>query len=208
MVMKMKKNNIKYILWDIDRTLLDFEYAEIRAMKICFKNFNIGEFTDEMLKVYKKINDRYWKDLELGKLTKKQVLEDRFKEFFTLYNIDPNLAEKFNEEYQIYIGEFVCFIKNAEETIKALKGKYKQYAATNGTIVAQNRKLSKSGLDKIFDDVFISEKMGYDKPSVKFFETIFEKVGSNNPEEYIIIGDSLTSDMQGRSECRNFNLLV
>ena len=59
------------------------------------------------------------------------------------------------------------------------------------------KKLAKSGLNKLLDDVFISEKIGFDKPSINYYETVFEKVGSHNLEEYIMIGDSLTSDMQG-----------
>ncbi len=111
--------------------------------------------------------------------------------------IDTDIVSEFNEAYQIRIGNIAYYMKNAKETVLALKTKYKQYGATNGTIVAQEKKLAKSGLDKLLDDVFISEKIGFDKPSINYYKTVFEKVGSYNLEEYIMIGDSLTSDMQG-----------
>ncbi len=194
--MKSKKS-IKYILWDIDGTLLDFELAENTAIRECFKDFNLGNCSDKQLKDYKKINNKFWNQLENGKISKKEVLEGRFVEFFLKNGIDTDIASEFNETYQIWLGNIVYYIKNAKETVLALKTKYKQYGATNGTIVAQEKKLAKSGLDKLLDDVFISEKIGFNKPSINYYKAVFEKVGSHNLEEYIMIGDSLTSDMQG-----------
>lgn len=188
---------IKYILWDIDGTLINFSLAEASAMKFCFEKYNIGECTDEKLRVYKEINDKYWRKLEKGELSKIEVLEGRFKEFFSLYNIDTSIVSEFNMDYLKSTGDFAYCNTNAKEVVSALKDKYKQFAATNGTVIAQNKKLSKSGLNSFLDDVFISEKIGFNKPSKQFFDAIFNKVCSNNPNEYIIIGDSLTSDMMG-----------
>lgn len=195
--MRKDKKSIKYVLWDIDGTLLDFELSENIAICECFKDFNFGNCSDKQLEEYKKINDKYWKQLENGEISKREVLEGRFVEFFLKNGIDTDIVSEFNEAYQIRIGNIAYYMKNAKETVLALKTKYKQYGATNGTIVAQEKKLAKSGLDKLLDDVFISEKIGFDKPSINYYKTVFEKVGSYNLEEYIMIGDSLTSDMQG-----------
>ena len=81
--------------------------------------------------------------------------------------------------------------------MERLKSRVKQYAVTNGTTVAQERKLKLSGLDKLFDDVFISEQMGVDKPNAGFFEKVWQKIGAYEPGEVLIVGDSLTSDIQG-----------
>lgn len=188
---------IKYILWDIDGTLINFEYAEAAALKATFNKYNIGEFTDEKLKNYKEINIKYWKKLERGEISKKEVLEGRFEEFFSLYNIDTSIVSEFNLDYINATGDFAFYNTNAEKVVTELKGKYKQYAATNGTVIAQNKKLSNSGLNKILDGVFISEEIGFNKPSKEFFDSLFKIVGSSNPNEYIIIGDSLTSDILG-----------
>lgn len=195
--MDNKMKSVKYILWDVDGTLLDFELAEKTAIKTCFDEFNIGKCSDEQLYVYKGINSKYWQQLERGEISKQKLLVARFEDFFSLYNIDISIAQKFNERYQVMLGETACFNKNAEETVTKLKAKYKQYGATNGTAVAQRIKLEKSGLNKIFDDIFISEEVGAEKPSTEYYRAIYEKVGSNNPAEYLMIGDSLTSDIQG-----------
>ncbi len=188
---------IKTLLWDIDGTLLDFSKAEAYGIRKCFEIFELGECTDEMLLRYSLINKKYWEMLERKELAKPQVLRGRFEEFFKSEGIRFHKIDEFNLEYQYRLGDKVFFCDNALETITSLKGKYKQYAVTNGTFVAQNRKLTASGLDKVFDDVFISDKIGYEKPSKEFFDFVQNIIGDFNSEEVMIIGDSLTSDMLG-----------
>lgn len=188
---------IKTLLWDIDGTLLNFEKSENYAIKKCFEIFEIGECTDEMICRYSLINRKYWEMLERGEITKPEVLHDRFVEFFSSEGIVFERIDDFNAEYQVRLGDKAFFCENALETVTALKGKVRQYAVTNGTIVAQSRKLSLSGLDKIFDDVFISDKIGFEKPSLEFFDAVQEKIGKFMPGEVMIIGDSLTSDIRG-----------
>lgn len=192
-----KKDMIKVILWDVDGTLLDFKKAEYVAIKKCFEIFNLGECSDEMISRYSDINRRYWEKLERKEITKQEVLVNRFVDFFESEDIATNCAEEFNKEYQLQLGETICFCDNSFELMKSLKGRVKQYAVTNGTKLAQDRKLSKSGLIDIFDGVFISEVVGYEKPGIEFFEHVWEQIGFYEKEEVMIVGDSLTSDMQG-----------
>lgn len=190
---------IKYILWDIDNTILDFEDAEKAAMNLGFEKYGIRIDDDQALVHYNMINDKLWKRLELGELSRNEVLEGRFREFFDLYKIayDHDLISNFNIDYQKELGNQIFFSPNAEQTLKSLSKDYQLIAVTNGTKLAQTGKLKNSGLDKVFDKVFISEDVGYDKPNKEFFDIVFNDVGSTNSDEYIIIGDSLTSDIRG-----------
>ena len=188
---------IKTILWDVDATLLNFELAEKAAMEKCFSMFEMGECTQEMLSRYSKINRSYWQRLERGELTKPEVLVGRFEEFFGKEGFPVEKAAAFNEEYQVRLGDTVFFHDNAYELIKELQGEVKQAIVTNGTVVAQERKLEKSGLNKLITDIFISDRIGAEKPSPKFFEKVWEELGPYKKEEVMIVGDSLTSDMQG-----------
>lgn len=188
---------IKVILWDIDGTLLDFIKAEYAAIKKCFEVFQLGECTDEMISRYSKINRGYWERLERKEITKPEVLVGRFRDFFSGENIDTNCAEEFNKEYQIRLGDTICFCDDSYELIKSFKDRVKQYAVTNGTKIAQDKKLVKSGLINLFDDIFISEEVGYEKPDIRFFEHVWAKIGAYKPDEVMIVGDSLTSDIQG-----------
>ena len=188
---------IKTLLWDIDGTLLNFAKSENYAIKKCFEIFGIGECTDEMVARYSPINRKYWEKLERGELTKPEVLRGRFKEFFESENISFDRVDDFNAEYQLRLGDKVFFCDNGLEVVNSLKGKVRQYAVTNGTFVAQSRKLSQSGLIDIFDDIFISDKIGFEKPGIEFFNAVQEKIGHFKKDEVMIIGDSLTSDIKG-----------
>ena len=188
---------IKVILWDVDGTLLDFIAAEKNALRSTFAHFGLGKLTDEDIKLYSGINHSYWKRLEKGELTKPEILRGRFADFFALKNIEFDDFDAINSEYQVRLGDTVCFNDDSYNIIKGLKGKVKQYVVTNGTKVAQDRKLSKSGFVDLFDGIFISETMGAEKPSILFFDKVFEQIGHYEKDEVLIVGDSPSSDMRG-----------
>lgn len=188
---------IQVVLWDVDGTLLNFQAAEKAAIAKCFGIFGLGACTDAMIAEYAQINARYWRMLERGERTKPEILVGRFSEFFALHGIDTAVADAFNSEYQIRLGDTICFFDHALETVKALKGRVLQCAVTNGTRVAQDRKLRRSGLGALFDKIFISEDLGIEKPNKGFFDHVFSVIGDYPPDAVVIVGDSLTSDMQG-----------
>ncbi len=188
---------IKILLWDIDGTVLNFLEAEKNAIRMGFAEFSLGTCTDEMLRVYSAINEKYWQRLERGEMSKPEILVGRFREFFSRYHLPIDTAEEFNRRYQTNLGETICFNDNAFELITGLKNRVFEYAVTNGTEVAQEKKLRRSGLDRVFDGVFISERLGAEKPSRQFFDHVFAAIGNPDPDEVMIIGDSLTSDMPG-----------
>lgn len=190
---------IKVILWDIDGTLLDFLEAEKEAIRACFAKFGLGECTDEMIRRYSKINRSYWEKLERGEMTKAEILVNRFRDFFASEGIHTRCEDEFNAAYQVALGDTICFHDNGYELVKKLHGSYLQYAVTNGTFVAQEKKLKKSGIGELMEAAFISDNIGYEKPSPGFFEYVFAKIGSYEKDEILIVGDSLTSDMKGGS---------
>ena len=188
---------IKVILWDIDGTLLNFDAAESYAIRKCFEIFDMGVCTDEMIARYSVINRTYWERLEREGISKQEVLVGRYREFFATEGLPVENAEAFNTEYQLRLGDYAFFNDNAYELVKKLKTKVKQYAVTNGTLVAQERKLEKSELNQLLDGVFISDVLGVEKPNVSFFTKVFETIGDYEKDEVLIVGDSLTSDIQG-----------
>ncbi len=188
----------KYLLWDIDGTVLDFLASEAYAIRTLFEKYNLGICTDDMISQYSDINVKYWKMLERGELTKPQILVERFREFFTTIGIeDISIAESFNSEYQLALGDHIEFVDGAEQVLLSLKGRYTLAAVTNGTKTAQEKKLRLSGLDNLFDGIFISENIGAEKPSEVFFDYVFHALGITDKREVLIIGDSLTSDIKG-----------
>lgn len=191
---------IKIILWDIDATLLDFLKSENMALKKAFARFDLGECTDSTVAEYSAINQSYWNRLETGELTKEQVLVGRFEEFLNVKgfcDVDDVDANEFCEFYESSLPDCVEFIGNAEETIKALSNSYYQYAVTNGAKNVQTKKLAVSGIDGIFNGAFISDDVGYAKPSKEFFNFVLQNIPKVSDDEILIVGDSLTSDIKG-----------
>ena len=192
-----KVERIETLLWDLDGTLLDFRASEKAAIRRCFALFGLGACGDDRVARYSAINVRYWERLELGELTKAEVLLGRFEEFFAAEGIDVAMAAPFNETYEDYLGDTIVFRDNAYELVKRLKGRAAQYLVTNGTEKVQKKKLSRSGLGELFDGVFISGVVGAEKPSPVFFDRVLEGIGNPDRRRVMIVGDSLTGDMRG-----------
>ena len=187
----------KAILWDVDGALLDFKAAESKAVKSLFIDYSLGECTDEMIKTYSSINDKYWEMLERNEMTKPEILVGRFAEFFRVMGIDPSIAPQFNDDYQDRLGDTIAFRDSSYDIVKLLKGKILQYVVSNGTTVAQTKKLRLSGLGELVDGVFLSESIGIEKPNIGFFDEVFRVLEGIEPDEMLIVGDSLTSDIKG-----------
>ena len=73
----------------------------------------------------------------------------------------------------------------------------RQCVVSNGTVVAQTKKLTRSGLGALMDGVFLSEQLGAEKPKKEFFDQVFAAIGPVEKGETMIVGDSLTSDIRG-----------
>lgn len=196
----MKK--YKYLLFDLDNTILSFDKAEWAALGSLFQIYGFGEFTKERLERYHEINHRYWADIEAGRIEKSVALVERFVEFFGVEGLQIERATDFNRDYQLALGDTVEYCDNGKELLDALKGKYILVAVTNGTKLTQDKKLSKSKLDQVFDHVFISEEVGFDKPDIRFFENVKQVLGIVDFEECILIGDSLNSDIKGGNNAK------
>ena len=188
---------IEIVLWDVDGTLLDFNAAEKAAIRTLFTEFGLGECTDAMLARYSEINTAFWKRLEKNELSREQVLLGRFEKFFAEYGIDAGIAPVFNEKYQLALGDTIVYRDDSLNIVKALKGKVKQYTVSNGTIAAQTKKLERSKLGDWMDGIFLSEKLGIEKPNAGFFEKVFSEICPGDLSKVMIVGDSLTSDIQG-----------
>ena len=200
---KGETDMIKAILWDVDGTLLDFHAAEYAAIKALFQEMKLGICTDEMVARYSAINDSFWKRLERREITRPEVLTGRFRQFFSEVGVDPEKAVPFNEKYQIRLGDTIVFRDDSKTIIESLKGRLRQYVVSNGTVIAQTKKLKLSGLGELMDGIFLSEQMGIEKPNKAFFDKAFAIMNKDHPEEalhpdeILIVGDSLTSDIRG-----------
>ena len=186
---------IEFLFLDLDDTILDFHKAERIAIGKTIRDFGV-EPTEEILNLYHGVNKWHWEQLELGKLTRAEVLVNRFGVLFGNLGVSVD-AEKCAKIYErnLSIGHY--FLPGAEEAVKRLHQKYRLFLASNGTAVVQHGRMTSAGLYPYFEQVFVSQEIGYNKPSREYFDGCFARIEDFDRSKAIIVGDSLTSDIRG-----------
>lgn len=190
------KKQITTILWDVDGTLLDFPYSQRYAVTKCFQTVG-REITEEMISRFAAINDAFWRRLELGEITREQLLPGRFEVFFEEFGIEGIDVEAFRKEYQEALGSVYSYLDDSLTICKSLQGRFRQYVITNGVASTQRKKLKLSGLDEVMEELFISGELGAEKPSRIFFDKCLERLEEKDKECILVVGDSVTSDIKG-----------
>ena len=183
------------ILMDIDNTLLDFHAGTKESLISLLAGFGL-ELTAEREARFHVINDRLWTAYEHGEIPKSAIFERRFAEFLGAMGIETDPLEA-NETYAKGLRQSAVLMPGCMELLNALQGKARLFAVTNGVVTTQNPRLKKAGFGPYFEQVFISEAMGCKKPEKAFFDKCFQAIGPVDKSRCIILGDSLTSDMQG-----------
>lgn len=187
---------IKYLFLDLDNTILDFSKAEAIAIRKTMREYGL-EPTDELADRYSQINDRHWKALERGEMTREQVVTGRFTAFFSEQGIEVD-APTVAKTYETFLSQGHWFLPGAEETVKQkLFGKYKLYLASNGTAVVQQGRMTSADLYPYFEESFVSQELGHNKPAKAYFEAAFARIPGFDPSQCLMVGDSLTSDILG-----------
>lgn len=186
----------KFLLFDLDHTLLDFDTAEDVALTQLLKEEGIEDI-QAYKDYYVPMNKSLWKDLEQKRITKQELVNTRFSKLFSRFGIEKDgvyLAER----YQFYLAQQGQIFSGAIELLDTLTERgYELYAATNGITAIQTGRLAQSGLAPYFNQIFISEQLKTQKPDALFYEKIGQQIDGYSKEKTLMIGDSLTADIQG-----------
>ena len=186
----------QFILLDVDGTLLDFKACEVRAFKKSLENFGLP-YSDEVYEIYHELNAELWKLHERQILTRDELLNTRFVKLFEKCGYDAD-GVAFEKNYHVRLSEGAFLEPGAIELLERLKHSPGEiYIVTNGTLLTQERRLKESGIGVYAEKVFISEEIGYQKPMKEYFDYCFSEISGFEPEKAIIVGDSLSADIQG-----------
>ncbi len=186
---------ITTILIDIDDTLLDFDLCASDSIKRGFVEWGIP-YKKAVFGAFKRINNALWRKIEIGQLTREELLRIRWQTIFDELGINADGAE-FENTFIKYLIESHSEVPGALDALKYLSRKYTLCAASNAPHEQQLKRLEKAGMLEYISQVFTSESTGYTKPSEKFFDVCFSQL--NNPEksEVLLIGNSITADIKG-----------
>lgn len=132
---------IKFVLFDLDDTLLDFHKAEAAAIKKTFSHIGIPT-DDGTVARYSEINASQWRRLEKGEISREQVLLERFDILFDELGvrIPSEMAQK-TYEYLLGVGHY--FIDGAPEVSECAARQIptvhcvKRYGKCSGQTAAQ-----------------------------------------------------------------------
>ncbi len=183
------------LLFDADRTLFDFDMGETLALCEALEALSV-KVSAEMLSAYKEINDSLWKALERGEIDRETLKVKRFEMLAERFSLSCDVR-CLSQSYISHLSEKTCLIDGAQELLSALFGKARMYIVTNGVARVQRRRYELSEISQYFEDIFISEEIGADKPDPAFFEHVSSRIEDFSSEDALIIGDSLTSDISG-----------
>jgi len=189
--------NVMYdiVLLDADMTIWDFEASERLALADTVKHIG-AEMTEEISAFYHQVNDALWKAFDLKQVTKEELSYRRFAE---LLNFLGKTGEPLalNAYYQRQLGEYFVMLPGAEDMCRTLAERCTLYILTNGMHTAQVGRFEKSPIKVYIKDMFISEDMGCQKPDKEYYDKVFSMIGLEDKSRAVMVGDSLTSDIQG-----------
>ena len=186
---------IEFLFLDLDDTILDFHKAERIGLDKTFRQFGM-EPDEALLKIYHDINIRCWQRLEEGTMTRQEVVVGRFEILFSQLGMDA-APLAFSKAYEHNLAQGHFFLPGAEEAVKALSKKYRLFLASNGTASVQKGRMTSANLYPYFEQVFVSQDIGYNKPAREYFQGCFDRIPDFDPNKAMIVGDSLTSDILG-----------
>ena len=184
------------VLFDADNTLLNFDAAENKALADTLVNYGI-EPDAETVQTYRTINEDLWRQLEKGQIRREKLMSERFSRFLKAINAAGDGAEM-NRYYLEQLSTHPDLM-NAEvlDVLRELSEVATLAVVTNGFQQVQSRRVAESGVLNYMEDVFVSEKMGCEKPGRRIYDNALRALGVENREHVLVVGDSLTSDVQG-----------
>lgn len=188
---------VRIILFDLDNTILDFNRAEANAIHKTLEAFEIDP-SDANKRRYSEINLSQWKLLERGEITRTELLTRRFDLLFEELKVERDSLLAWNT-YERELSGGCYFMDGAKELLNELEKRqqYRLFIVSNGTASVQEGRIKGAKLKKYFEDIFISELIGYNKPDKRFFDYCFAHIKDFHREETLLVGDSLSSDILG-----------
>lgn len=189
------------VFLDVDDTVLDWVKTEESALKKAFKDYGI-EIGEDIIKRYAEVNLSWWERLERGEVTRDEVMVGRFNDILDEFGL--NIAgEEIQDIYENHLCEGHFYMTGAENLLEKIYGKYRLFLSSNGSYKVQKARLDSSGCLHYFENHFISEEIGAEKPNPEFLRRAVKTIVNFNPDKSVIVGDSLTSDVL---EGKNFGI--
>lgn len=194
----------KHLFFDLDHTIWDFDKNAEETLNELYHTYKLKELglhsSDRFIEVYTQNNHQLWAEYHVGKITKQKLRETRFSKTFIDLGLSPNLIpQQFEDDYVNICPTKTNLFPKAHETLRYLKERYSLHLISNGFKESTELKISKNGLNVYFENVVISEVVGFNKPDRAIFDHALTLANAGISES-IMIGDSLEADIRGAQD--------
>lgn len=176
--------------------MFDFKRSEKKAFESTLIDFGIKYKEDYHFKAYKEINKAIWRELENGLITQKKLKIERFRRLSTSLDIKFDEVD-FANVFMKHLSQASFLYEGSIELVKNLTKDYRLTIITNGLSIVQDNRIKKSIVAGYFEDIVVSEEIGISKPNPQIFQHALNNINYTDKNKVLIVGDSLTSDIQG-----------
>ena len=185
----------KYILIDLDDTLIDFGAAQSRTFFATMKFYGLEASEDSFTK-YKVINNELWLAYEKSEITKADMFNLRWQRYFQLHGKNLSPAEV-NQFFLNHLGEHPILFPGALEFCSKIAENHKLAVVTNGDSITQRMKIDNSRLAPFIHVLTISDDVGAAKPDSRIFIEALKGLGATEKSDALMIGDNIHADVVG-----------
>lgn len=191
----------KYLLFDLDHTLWDFESNSRETLHELFLKYGIDALTGSdfhaFIVHYERYNEALWKKHRNLHITREELRVERFRRTLRHWNIqDESLAQALSGEYLEICPRKGKLIEGSIELLDSIHKTFPMVLITNGFTEVQQIKIETSGLTKYFNGMITSEMAGVNKPEKGIFRMALDELGANSAET-LMVGDSYEADIEG-----------
>jgi len=181
----------KWIFFDADDTL--FHFNAFKGLALMFSRFEV-QFTADDYTIYQQINKPLWVDYQTGKITAKQLQNQRFELWSAKLSIP---TQQLNSAFLMAMADIATLLPGAKELLEYLSCRAQLGIITNGFTELQKVRLEKLKVEHHFTMVVISEEVGVAKPDTAIFNHAFKPLDKVDKSEILMVGDNIHSDIQG-----------
>jgi HAD superfamily hydrolase (TIGR01549 family) len=187
------------ITFDLDNTLLNFELCErqaiLGALEACAIYLNFYGISETVfLQAFETYNSQYWRQRDV--FSPNQITEISYQSTFAHLNIKIDKTNHLSQSFWHIFNNSAVTEPDVYEVLTVLAPSYRLAVITNGFVSAQVPRMQAAGIDHFFEEVVVSEAIGFAKPSPEIFHHALSKLDLT-PAQVLYVGDSLNHDYAG-----------
>jgi FMN phosphatase YigB (HAD superfamily) len=191
-------NDIRFIYFDLDDTLLDHKAAERASLLYCHQQLPMFRDieVEQLVSTYRILNKQLWHEYGVGDIDRPTLSQRRFEGTLEQLGLSDPDPDAFGQVYISVYRKYWSWVPGARLTWEKVRSQWPVGIITNGFADLQKEKFKRFGFDLSADALVISEEVGFMKPHPAIFEHSAQLAGVD-PHQILYVGDSPSSDVAG-----------